>query len=162
MTSSTRERWPKPNVPAITGTCGKNEKQTIVVTGGAAGDKMVLTYSGQSTAELAYNTRAADIATALQGTEHIGDTDVNVTDGIRLAGWSSSLGTLAKTDVPAITGVCGKNEKQTITLDAGVSDGTFTLTYGAATTDALAYNIAACDMETAFAASAASTVPTSA
>jgi len=35
---------------------------------------------------------------------------------------------LAKTEVPAITGVCGKNEKQTISLDEGVTGGTFTLT----------------------------------
>ena len=42
----------KTDVPAITGVCGKNEKQTIVVTGGAADDKMVLTYNGQPTGEL--------------------------------------------------------------------------------------------------------------
>ena len=58
-------------------------------------------------------------------------------------------GALAKTDVPALTGVGGKNEKQTITLDAGVSDGTFTLTFGEQTTEALAYNISANDLQTA-------------
>jgi hypothetical protein len=72
-----------------------------------------------------------------------------VTDGDP-AGWVVEfIGTLAKSNVLAITGVCGKNEKQTITLDSGVSDGTFTLTYDGQTTPDLAYNISAADMQTA-------------
>ena len=57
----------KTDVPAITGVCGKNEKQTVVVSGGAAGDKLVLTYDGQSTAELAYDATSAEIAGGLEG-----------------------------------------------------------------------------------------------
>ena len=49
----------------------------------------------------------------------------------------------------AISGVCGKNEKQTITLDAGVSDGTFTLAFGGQTTGDLAYGISAADLQIA-------------
>ena len=139
----------KTDVPALTGVCGKNEKQTVVVTGGAVGDKLVLTYDGQSTAELAYDATSAEIATALKALNNIGDSDVTVTDGDP-AGWVVEFtGALAKTDVPALTGVCGKNEKQTITLDAGISDGTFTLTFGGQTTEALAYNVSAADMQTA-------------
>ena len=48
-----------------------------------------------------------------------------------------------------ITGVCGKNEKQTVTLDSGVSDGTFTLTFGTQTTGNLAHDISAADMQIA-------------
>ena len=137
------------DVPAITGGCGKNEKQTIVVTNGAANDKLVLTYSGQSTAELAYDATPADVAVALKALSNIGDSDVSVTAGDP-DGWVVEFtGALAKTDVPVITGVCGKNEKQTITLDSGVSDGTFTLTFGTQTTGNLAYDISAADMQIA-------------
>ena len=139
----------KTDVPAIAGVCGKNEKQTIVVTGGVANDKLVLTYDGQPTGELAYDATSAEVAAALKLLSNIGDSDVTVTDGDP-AGWVVEFtGTLAKTDVPAITGVCGKNEKQTIGLDDGVSDGTFTLTYVDQTTDPIAYNASALDVATA-------------
>ena len=139
----------KADVSAISGVCGKNEKQTVVVTGGAAGDKLVLTYNGQSTAELAYDIASADLQTALRALSSVNGANVAVTDGDP-AGWVVEfIGTLAKSNVPAITGVCGKNEKQTITLDSGVSDGTFTLTYDGQTTPDLAYNISAADMQTA-------------
>ena len=117
----------KTDVPAITGVCGRNEKQTIVVTGGAAGDKLVLTYGGNRPARSAYDATTAEIAAALEALNNIARSDVAVTAGDP-AGWVVEfLGDLAKTDVPPLTGVCGKNEKQTIGLDDGVSDGTFTL-----------------------------------
>ena len=135
------------DVPAITGVCGKNEKQTITVTGGAAGDKMVLSWNGENTPELAYDVSGADLQTALEGFTSIDPGDVIVTgDGPYVVEFA---GALAKTNVPTLTGVGGKNEKQTITLDAGVSDGTFTLTFGEQTTEALAYNISANDLQTA-------------
>ena len=63
----------------LSGVCGKNEKQTIVVTSGATGDKMVLTYSGQSTGELAYNASPAEVATALRALSNIdGDAETAV------------------------------------------------------------------------------------
>jgi hypothetical protein len=139
----------KTDMPAISGVCGKNEKQTVVVTGGAASDKLVLTYNGQSTAELAYDISSADMQTALRALSSVNGANVAVTDGDP-AGWVVEfIGTLAKSNVLAITSVCGKNEKQTITLDSGVSDGTFTLTYDGQTTPDLAYNISAADMQTA-------------
>ena len=87
--------------------------------------------------------------TALRALSSVNGANVAVTDGDP-AGWVVEfIGTLAKSNVLAITGVCGKNEKQTITLDSGVSDGTFTLTYDGQTTPDLAYNISAADMQTA-------------
>ena len=139
----------KTDVPAISGICGKNEKQTVVVTGGQAGDKLVLTYGGQSTGELAYDATSAQIAVALKGLNNIGDSDVAVTDGDP-AGWVVEFtGALAKTDVPAITGVCGKNEKQTISLDEGVTGGTFTLTAAAETTGNIAFDATGADIQAA-------------
>ena len=139
----------KTDVPAISGVCGKNEKQTVVVTGGAADDRLVLTYDGQSTGELAYDSTSAQIAAALKGLNNIGDNDVAVTDGDP-AGWVVEFtGALAKTDVPAITGVCGKNEKQTISRDEGVTGGTFTLTAAAETTGNIAFDATGADIQAA-------------
>lgn len=133
----------------IGGGGGVNEQQTIAVTGGAAGDKLVLTYDGQSTAEVNYDATSAEIAAALKQLSNIADADVVVTDGDP-DGWVVEFtGALAKTDVAAITGVCGKNEKQTISLDADVSGGTFTLTAAAETTGAIAYDASAADVQAA-------------
>ena len=130
----------KTDVPALTGVCGKNEKQTVVVTGGAAGDKLVLTYDGQATAELAYDATSAQIATALKLLNNIGDSDVAVTDGDP-AGWVVEFtGALAKTDVPALTGVCGKNEKQTIVVTGGAAGDKLVLTYDGQSTGELDYD----------------------
>ena len=60
---------------------GINEKQTVAIVGAAAGDKLVLTYSGQSTGELAYDATSAQIASALKLLNNIGDADVAVVDG---------------------------------------------------------------------------------
>ena len=139
----------KTDVPAITGVCGKNEKQTVVVTGGAAGDKLVLTYDGQSTGELAYDATSAEIAAALKALNNIGDTDVAVTDGDP-AGWVVEFtGALAKTDVPAITGVCGKNEKQTMVVTGGAAGDKLVLTYDGQSTGELAYDATSAEIATA-------------
>ena len=130
----------KTDVGAISGACGKNEKQTIVVSAGAAGDKLILTYDGQSTGELAYDSTSAQIAAALKGLNNIGDNDVAVTDGDP-AGWVVEFqGALAKTDVPAIAGVCGKNEKQTMVVTGGAADDKLVLTYDGQSTGELAYD----------------------
>jgi hypothetical protein len=139
----------KTDVSPLTGVCGKNEKQTVAVTGGVAGDKLILTYDGQPTGELAYDATSAEIAAALKLLNNIGDNDVAVTDGDP-AGWVVEfIGALAKTDVPAIAGVCGKNEKQSVGLDDGVSDGTFTLSLSGNVTDPIAYNASALAVQTA-------------
>jgi hypothetical protein len=57
-------------------------------------------------------------------------------------------GTLAKTDVAAITGVGGKNEVQTISCDGTAGD-TMILTLGGQSTSALAYDISTVDLQTA-------------
>ncbi len=115
----------------MTGTAGKNEKQTVVVTGAAAGDKLVLTFGGQSTAELALRTfSSADLQTALRALSSINGANVAVTDGDPSAGWSSSLARWQRPLRLSITGVCGRTKSRPSALDASVSDGTFTLTFG--------------------------------
>ena len=51
---------------------GINERQTVAIVGAAAGDKLVLTYDGQSTAELAYDATSAQVAAALKLLSNIG------------------------------------------------------------------------------------------
>ena len=131
----------KTDVPLLVGSDGGiNEKQTVAIAGAAAGDKLVLTYSGQSTGELAYDATSAQIAAALKGLNNIGDNDVAVTDGDP-DGWVVEFhGALAKTDVPAITGVCGKNEKQTVVVTGGAAGDKLVLTYDGQSTAELAYD----------------------
>ena len=125
----------KTDMPAITGVGGKNEIQTISVSGGLAGDMMVLTCGANSTDPLAYNVSSTDLQTALRALASIGAGNCTVTgEGPYAVEFISGK---AKTDMAAITGVGGKNEKQTITLDVSVAGGTFTLTYIDQTTDAL-------------------------
>ena len=139
----------KTDVPAISGVCGKNEKQTVVVTGGAADDRLVLTYDGQSTGELAYDSTSAQIAAALKGLNNIGDNDVAVTDGDP-AGWVVEfIGSLARTDTPAITGVCGKNEKQTVVVSGGAAGDKLVLTYDGQATGELNYDATSAEIAAA-------------
>ena len=65
---------------------GINARQTVAVTGGTAGDNVVLSYDGQSTAELAYNISSANLQTALRALSNINGANVAVTDGDP-AGW---------------------------------------------------------------------------
>lgn len=135
------------DVASITGVCGKNEQQTITVTGAAAGDKMVLTLGASSTPDLDYDITGLNLQTALRALASIGAGNCNVTgDGPYLVEFISGK---AKTDMAPITGVGGKNEKQTITLDVSVDGGTFTLTYVDQTTGDLDWNISTIDMATA-------------
>jgi len=83
---------------------GINARQTVAVTGGTAGDNVVLSYDGQSTAELAYDMTSADMQTALRALSSINGANVAVTDG-NPSGWVVEfIGTLAHTDATAITG----------------------------------------------------------
>jgi len=50
---------------------------------------------------------------------------------------------------PLVEGVAGKNEKQTVSIPAGTTGGTFTVAFAGQTTSALAYNVSAADFEDA-------------
>ena len=111
-----------------------------MVTLAAVGDKLVLSYGGQSTAELAYDITSADLQSA-RGPEQHQRRKFAVTDGDP-AGWVVEfIGNLAKTDVSAISGVCGKNEKQTLVVTGGAASDKLVLTYNDQSTAELAYDI---------------------
>jgi hypothetical protein len=130
----------------VTGTgYGVNETQNITVTDGAAGDKLVITYGEFTTAPIDYDSTSAEVQAALEAVFTAGN--VSVTDGT--TGWDVEfIGDLALTPMDAMTGVCGKNELQSISIDLATA-GTFTLTYVDQTTGAIAYNASAATVATA-------------
>ncbi|MEU8682989.1 hypothetical protein [Streptomyces sp. NPDC048611] len=56
-----------------------NEVQTVTVTGGPTGGTFTLTYSGQTTAAIAYNATAAAVQTALVALSNVNAGDITVT-----------------------------------------------------------------------------------
>lgn len=155
-------------IATVTQGLGTTEIQTITVS--AAGGTFTITWNGQTTSALAYDVSAADMETALDALSNIADGDVEVTGGPGDAAgtapytltWLARLGNVAAptTDATLLTGTPKTavvatgtpgtgptNEVQTVTVAA--DGGTFTLTYDAQTTSALAYNISAADMQTA-------------
>lgn len=64
----------------ITGTGGTSEVQSLIATGATAGN-FTLTFLGLTTGNLAWNSTAAQVATALQALANIGATGVTVTGG---------------------------------------------------------------------------------
>ena len=139
----------KTDVHLLVGTgSGVNETQNVTVTDALAGDKLVLTFDSESTAELAYDATSAQVQAALEALPGVGPGNVSVTDGA--TGWDVEFtGDLGKSDVDAITGACGKNEKQTISLPDTVDVGTFTLTLSGETTAPIAYGADAAAVQTA-------------
>lgn len=85
---------------------GVNEKQQVAIDSTATGGTFTLTYSGQTTAAIAYNAVAATVDTALEALSNIGVGDVTVTGGPGPAtAWVVEFtGALAETNVVAITG----------------------------------------------------------
>ena len=59
----------------------RSEVQTIAITGGPTGGTFTLTFSGQTTAAIAYNATAAQVQTALEALSNINVGDVAVSGG---------------------------------------------------------------------------------
>lgn len=58
-----------------------SEVQTVTITGGPTGGTFTLTYSGQTTAGIAYNANAAAVQAALEALSNLAPGDVTVTGG---------------------------------------------------------------------------------
>lgn len=56
-----------------------NEVQTLTVTGGPTGGTFTITFSGQTTAAIAYNATAAAVQTALEALSNVNPGDIKVT-----------------------------------------------------------------------------------
>ena len=147
------------------GVAAVTEVQTITMGGTVTGGTFALTFSGQTTANIAFDATAADVEAALELLSNITDvtggggalpsTAVTV-DFINPAGNVDEMtvknnltGTSPTVSVATTTaGVAAVNEVQTVTLANAVA-GTFTLTFSAQTTAAIAYNAANATVETA-------------
>lgn len=126
------------DVDALTGVCGRDELQTITITGGEAGDMLVLTYDAVDADPVAYDADAVALQAALETIPAL--TDNVLVDGGGGSGVVQFIGSLSRTNAAAISGVCGKNEKQTISLDESVTGGTFTLEAAAEITAGIAFD----------------------
>jgi len=91
--------------PTVTAGGGSSEVQTITKNGTVTGGTFTLTYSGQTTAAIAYNATASAVQTALRALSNIGSTGVSVTGtGAPATPWAVTFaGSLANTDVPQMT-----------------------------------------------------------
>jgi hypothetical protein len=63
------------------GAAGLDEVQTVTITGTPTGGTFTLTFSGQTTAAIAYNATAATVEAALAALNNIRDEDITVTGG---------------------------------------------------------------------------------
>lgn len=81
---------------------GKNEKQSAVKTGAPTGGTFTLTWSGQTTAAIAFNADAATVQAALEALSNIAPGDVSVTT-VPLGWLVEFTGTLRRTNVAAMT-----------------------------------------------------------
>jgi len=80
-----------------------DEVQTVTVTGAPTGGTFTLTYSGQTTAALAYNATAENVRAALVALSNIGQGDVEVTGTNGGPFTVKFVGALANTNTAALT-----------------------------------------------------------
>ncbi len=141
------------------GVLGINEVETININPIPTSGSFTLTYSGQTTASLAYNASASDIQTELIALSNIGSSDVSCTGGpINSATVTVTFqNTLGKTNVSqltatpsSLTGSGGTNEVDQISISPSPVTGTFTLTFGGQTTSNLDYDATAAEVRDAF------------
>lgn len=97
--------------PGYTGdgpmTLGTAEVQTVTITGGPTGGTFTLTYSGQTTAAIAYNASAAAVQSALEALSNLVPGDVTVTGaGPYTVTFRAALGNVAQMTADA-TGLTG-------------------------------------------------------
>lgn len=130
-----------------------NEQQTITLAN-ATGGTFTLTYSGQTTAAIAYNAAASAVQSALIALSNIGASDVSVSGSAGGPYTVTFQGALAGTDVAELTasatGLQGTDEIQHLTVDA--TNGDYTLTFSGQTTAAIDHDAVAADVQAALVA----------
>lgn len=135
-----------------------NEMQLVTLPGSPTGGTFTLTFQGQTTSGVPYDSSAASLQTTLEALSNIESGDVIVTAG-SVGGWqiefAESLGaqdlallTASGTNLSGGTiatstsqaAISPLNEKVLVTLGQEVSGGTFTLTHGDNTAGNIAFN----------------------
>lgn len=154
------------NYTQVTGAAGANEIQQIKLPQGVSGGTFKLTWSAQTTGNIAYNCTAQDVTNALISLPAIGNSaNIAVTGGLGTFNVVFQ-GTLGGASQPLITGNgsglsggdvtvevlqgggSGTSGSQSITLPSATA-GTWTITLKGATTTALAWNASAAAVQSA-------------
>jgi len=126
-------------------------EQTVVMTGIAPGDVYRLTVDGETTDWLWAGEETGMVTAALEALSTIGEGNVDVT-GTSLLDGALTLafqGDLAGLPVPLVSGQGGTCEVQEVGIDGSTTDGHFHLTFDGETTNEIAFNAVAVDVEAA-------------
>ena len=150
-------------ISVLTG--GTNEVQELAIAGSPGQGTLTLTFAGQTTTPLDFESTAAEVAAALEGLSNIGAGDVTCTGG-PLPGTPVVItftAALAATNVAQITAnddllqhsiavsqavQTPLNEQQQVAITGNPTGGTFTLTFDGQTTAAIVYNPANATVDT--------------
>lgn len=116
----------KPNVTldiSLFSQTGTSEVQTVTITGSPTGGTFTLTFNGQTTAGIAFNAAASAVQSALVALSSVGSGNVAVT-GSTSGPWTATFqGSLAHTNVPAMT-ASGASLTGGTSPAAGIATGT--------------------------------------
>jgi hypothetical protein len=125
-----------------------NSRQVVTLADVVPGNTFTLTLDNETTVGIAVDAPASDVKVALEAIVGAGNVDVaGAAGGPYTVEW---MGALAKRDVSLMVGYAGRrNEKQTISLDESVTDGTFTLAAAGQTTAAISHAAPAADVQAA-------------
>lgn len=82
---------------------GTNEVQTVTIGGAPTGGTFTLTYSGQTTAAIAFDASSRDVKNAIEALSNIGDGDVKATGSAGGPYTVTFQGDLSSTNVAAMT-----------------------------------------------------------
>lgn len=144
-----------------------NEVQVITLVGGPTGGTFTLTFSGQTTAGIAYNASAGTVQTALEALSNIAPGDVAITGSAGGPYTCTFGGVYAGVDVSQMTGsgasltggtvtvattqdsVAGINEVERVKITGTATGGTFKLIFNGETTGTIAYNASPATVQTA-------------
>jgi hypothetical protein len=161
-------------VPVLAVAPVTGDVQTLSITGNPTGGTFTLTFGSQTTGNIAFNATAAQVQAALEALSNIGPGNVACSGG-PLPATSVTItfvGTLAFAAQPPIAAgpanlTGGTNpapslahrttralvsDVQTLSLSGNPTAGTFTLTFGNQTTDAIAFNATAAQVQAALTA----------
>ncbi len=149
-------------------TSGTNQQQTVRLPAGTTGGTFRLSFAGESTGDLAHNASRFTVQSALEGLGTIGEGNIRVSGpagGPWIAEFSGDLGLtdqpLLAADGSGLTGgiamevaetvaaVASTNEVQRLELPAGVSGGTFRLSFDGQTTVPIDHDASVSDVANA-------------
>ena len=137
------------DVAEVTGDAGRDEVQTLTLSGTIAGDTFDITYAAATTTPIPYDASAATVEAALEVLGGISAGDVVVSGSAGGPYTLSFDATLGFTDLSEVTAITGTHEVQTLTLSGTIAGDTFAITWGGETTTDIPYDAAAATVQSA-------------